>query len=303
VPALFRRCPAYPPGSRRIIDWLLGNRTVLYALTPGVAACGPLIISALVGNSGSKPIDAAQPLSLLPFVEQQMLMAGIGYLLFILPMAGRCWYLVSPSWGGRAITTQDREAILDHSRFPQWLFFFVAALFAGDVLYWLKLRNVPLGTSIVGWIQTTFRLTTSDADVWNFAIIALFAIVVHYFLFVEIPYGVGQRRWKSNESLRVNERLQGAESALRERLFAPIVVGGPSVGENGESTSKLLAEYMLALEDRRKVAEIPLYTVKSLSEALLKLAHSLLVSSIVATLGLENLKGASEFLNSLVPGG
>jgi hypothetical protein len=269
LPAFFRRCPRFPPS-------LLARRDVVYAMAPMIVGILPIVAGTIVGNASASGSEATHFFTIAPF-----------YVVFVVVDLAWAWKIGSARWGAVVVGTNQRDELLRAERFVQWLIYFAAGLTGGSLLLWGLAEGWPLAK---GWVDLVVMLVpraASEPTLWGFAVIAFLCIVLNYGLLVELPYWLGQRRWKAAELTRAEQRLQDAKAALEARLTDPTDPIG-SVTNPVPTTERLLVHYVLAQADKQDTEDAPIFKVQTVFDILKLVVGSVLTTLVDVGLGFED---------------
>jgi hypothetical protein len=242
-------------------------------------------------------------ISLVAFFGR-LLLSGVmllAYLFLLAPMLGYASALMASRAAGMTNDTRRRLEWLDRMRPGFLLLVTVASLAALNALDAATqfdahtsdvrddlLRNA-LATVKPGGLELA-ALAKSNAGLYlaGLTLVPVAVIVGHFLLLMELPFWIGQRRWKHAQVKTAiacardrQQKLLDRANASEKGLADPIQLMLP------------LAHYYVASETLRAAREIPVHTVKSVWDAALKLGRSAVLAAITVVLHTGGLAAAA----------
>ncbi len=235
--------------------------------------------------------SAAAPLA------ARVIMLAAAYLALLIPALIYAVALGQGQRGGVAVRTTDRQRIASSTRPTLLLLLVVGGLLTGNSYLLLYQGGLPAAVGLTGLLGQG-----ADADTRAFMVLVFAAIVVQAYLLIELPYNLGQSRFKASEVRRTSAELRAAADELAAYLIS---VRDGAAADSREPTALALAQFeldrrmarhALAEERAQDVQRIPVHTFKSLADLLSKGAKSALLSLLAALLKEGNVGGGDALM-------
>ena len=297
VPAFFRAGFHYLHVVRRLGRWLPDSSVAdgWLAVTPFALHVGVAMVMTLaairVWITAGRPQALTGPTAAALVLSAQALILVPVYALLLLPAIGFARALAASQLNSVPVDPERRDNLLAATPPARWLLLSVAAFGAVSLFQAARMRGAPWPVGLALILERLLPNLGPAAEIMALVLVAFVTIAIHYLLLVELPYTLGQRRWKRAALRRTREEVRTAEQALAD-LAGDAAGLRPSAAAHQEPAALALGRYTLALQRRREANETPLHTLRGIGDIVRKASGALLLSAVTALLGGKGPDGA-----------
>ena len=316
--AFFSGCPWWSPRVRRpaarllashsLEAWLVIGMLVLWLVANVAADWGLLVffqevMSECIEKAGCAAaqydFSALSPARKAEIVRELKLgQLGVAcallliYLLLLVPSLSYSWSLLVTRIGQSNVDTRRRLKVVVRMSPGFVVLVFSASLVAInviDVAMQLDDRAQPLRDNMIRTVLSTAKPAGLELSILaenevgvnmvGVAFIVFLVIVFHFLIFVELPFWLGQRRWKAQAVAHASLLVRRSRAKLLNRPRRPVSDSEPS-----SSLILQFVQYEIACETLRTAKEGPLHTIRSIWDAGGKLARAALLAAATALL-------------------